>query len=109
MMVPVGSCQVDPQAPNFCGQQEDKHLFVGVEVIHKAGPEADGSGAVHAVIAVPRLLHCLLQYVQHLLCLSEHQGTVPLLMPVLQNLQCKQPEIEDDPFVMLDLLCLCEG
>ena len=60
MIVPVGSGQVDPQASDFCSEQEDKHLFIGIEVIHKARPEADGSGAVHAMVAVARLLHCLL-------------------------------------------------
>ena len=85
--LPVSSSQVDTQATNFGGQQENKHILICVEVIHQAGSEADRRGAIHAVVAVARPLHTPLQDVQHLLRLCEQQRPVALLLPVIQHLQ----------------------
>ena len=86
-IIPVGSSQVDTQATDFGGQQENKHVLIGVEVIYEAGSEADRGGAIHAVVAVASPLHTPLQDVQHLLRLCEQQRPVPLLLPVIQHLQ----------------------
>ena len=86
-VTPVGSCQVDTQTTDFGCEQKHKDVFIGVEVINKAGSEADRGGAVHAVVAVARRLHASLHDVQHLLSLCEQQGAVALLLPFLQPLQ----------------------
>ena len=84
--LPVGSCQVDTQAPNLGGQQKYKDTLIGVEVVHEAGAQADWGGSIHAVVAVARPLHTPLQDVQHLLGLGEQQRPVPLLLPMLHHL-----------------------
>lgn len=90
MGLPVCASQVDTQPTHFGGEQKHKHLLIGVEVIHQARPLTDRSGAVHAVVAVASILHGLLQDVQHLLRLSEDQGSMALLLPVIHDLQCTQ-------------------
>ena len=86
-VLPVGSSEVNTQASNFGGQQEHKHFFIGVEIIHQTGSEADRCGTIHAVVAVAGPLHTPLQDVQHLLRLCEQQRAVALLLPVIQHLQ----------------------
>ena len=86
-VAPVGAGEVDAQASHFGGQQEHKHLLIGVEVIHKAGPLVHRGGAIHAVVGEACILHRLLQNVQHLLSLCEDQSSVALLLPVIHDLR----------------------
>ena len=85
--LPICACQVNAQATHFGGEQEHKDFLVGVEVIDQACSEGNWGGAVHAVVAVARPLDTPLQDVQHLLSLSEQQGSVTLLLPMIQHLQ----------------------